>query len=57
MMKYVRFLIGGCVLAGGLLLAVGTLNAGEPLMLRPPEQALSITVELLQDPADRKSVV
>ena len=25
---------------------------GEPLMLRPPEQALSITVELLQDPAD-----
>ena len=25
---------------------------GEPLMLCPPEQALSITVELLQDPAD-----
>lgn len=25
---------------------------GEPLMLRPPEQALPITVELLQDPAD-----
>ena len=25
---------------------------GEPLMLRPPEQPLPITVELLQDPAD-----
>lgn len=39
MMKYVRFLIGGCVLAGGLLLAVGTLNAGEPLMLRVETRA------------------